>query len=128
MPWIWLPLEVVLAIHEDQLVQYGGAPGVRDQGLLESALARPLNLAAYGEPDVAALASAYACGIVRNHPFVDGNKRTGFALLEVFLIRNGWHVDADDIACIRAILELAAGNLDEQTFVGWVRAHLREDT
>lgn len=128
MPWIWLPLEVVLAIHEDQLVQYGGAPGVRDQGLLESALARPLNLAAYGEPDVAALASAYACGIVRNHPFVDGNKRTGFALLEVFLIRNGWHVHADDIACIRAILELAAGNLDEQTFVGWVRAHLREDT
>ena len=127
MPWIWIPLEVVLAIHEDQLAQYGGAPGVRDHGLLESALARPLNLAAYGEPDVAALASAYACGIVRNHPFVDGNMRTGFALLEVFHTRNRWLLDADDIACIRAMLEFAAGNLDEQTFAGWVRAHLRED-
>lgn len=127
MPWIWIPIEVVLAIHEDQLARYGGAPGVRDQGLLESALARPLNLAAYGEPDIAALAAAYACGIVRNHPFVDGNKRTGFALLEVFLIRNDWHLDANDIACIRAMLDLAADRLDEETFAGWVRAHLRED-
>ncbi len=118
----------MLAIHEDQLAQYGGAPGVRDHGLLESALARPLNLAAYGEPDVAALATAYAYGIVRNHPFVDGNKRTGFALLEVFLIRNGWHLDADDIACIQAMLGLAAGSLDEERFAEWVRAHLREAT
>ncbi len=128
MPWIWIPLDVVLAIHEDQLAQYGGAPGLRDQGLLESALARPLNLAAYGEPDVAGLATAYAYGIVRNHPFVDGNKRTGFALLEVFLIRNGWHLDADDIACIQAMLGLAAGDLDEERFAEWVRAHLREAT
>jgi len=127
VPWIGIPVEVVLAIHEDQLAQYGGAPDVRDQGLLESPLARPLNLAAYGEPDVAALAAAYACGVVRNHPFVDGNKRTGFALLEVFVIRNGWHLDADDIACIRAMLDLAAGRLDEDRFAGWVRAHLRED-
>lgn len=128
MPWIWVPLEVVLAIHEDQLAQYGGATGLRDQGLLESALARLLNLAAYGEPDVAALATAYGYGILRNHPFVDGNKRTGFALLEVFLIRNGWRLDADDIACIQAMLGLAAGNLDEERFAEWVRPHLREAT
>lgn len=96
---------------------------MRDKELLESALARPINLAVYGEPDVAALAAAYAIAIVRNHPFVDGNKRTGFALLEVFLVRNGWRLDADDLACIQAMFELAAGTLGEEAFAGWVRIH-----
>jgi death-on-curing protein len=126
MDWIWIPLEVVLAIHEDQLAQYGGAGGVRDEGLLQSALARPQNLAAYGDPDAAALGTGYAFGVVRNHPFVDGNKRTGFALLELFLARNGWRLTADDMACIQAMTALAASQLSESEFEEWVRAHLQE--
>ena len=124
--WIWIPLEVGLAIHEDQLAQYGGATGVRDKGLLESALARPQNLASYGEPDAAAIAAAYAYGIVRNQPFVDVNKRTAFALVEVFLVRNGWRLEVDDLGCIEAMLSLAEGKIDEQTFVNWMRAHARK--
>jgi death-on-curing protein len=126
MSWIWIPLEIVLAIHEEQLSEYGGAAGLRDEGLLQSALARPQNLAAYGEPDAAALAASYAFGVVRNHPFVDGNKRTGFALLELFLMRNGWQLAADDMACIQAMMELAASRIDEAVFADWVRTNTRK--
>jgi len=89
--WIWVDPTVVLAVHEEQLAEYGGSAGIRDAGLLESALARPKNLAAYGEPDVAELAASYGFGIARNHPFVDGNKRTAFVSVELFLRLNGYH-------------------------------------
>ena len=82
---VWLSQQIVLAIHDEQLAEHGGAAGVRDAGLLDSALARPLNRVAYGGPDIAELAALYALGIVRNHPFVDGNKRTGYVMLETFL-------------------------------------------
>ena len=89
--WIWLNKAVVIAVHEVQLAEHGGGAGVRDQNLLESALARPENLAAYGEPDAIDLAAAYGFGISRNHAFIDGNKRTGFVAAVMFLRLNGWH-------------------------------------
>ncbi len=125
--WTWISENVVLAIHEEQIDEHGGRLGIRDTGLLDSALARPRNLAAYapaGEPDPAALAAAYAFGVTRNHPFVDGNKRTGFVLLELFLRLNGFELAVDDEQCVTRMLELAAGTLTEQDLAAWVRAHI----
>ena len=122
MTWVWLDRQVVLAVHDEQLAEHGGATGIRDIGLLESALARPLNLVAYGEPDVAALAAAYGVGIASNHPFVDGNKRTAFVAVELFLALNGHALQADDVACVLAMLAVAAGDLDETAFATWIRA------
>jgi death-on-curing protein len=123
--WAWINPRVISAAHAEQLAEHGGAEGVRDQGLLESALARPMNLAAYGEPDVAALAAAYGFGIVRNHPYVDGNKRTGLVALELFLNLNGYELFADDAECVLTILALAAGSLEEAQLAEWVRANMR---
>lgn len=120
----WLRLEVVLAVHEQQIAEHGGAPGLRDRGLLESALARPQQKAAYGEPDLADLAAAYAFGIARNHPFVDGNKRVAFVALELFLRINGLELVADDAACLAVMLDLAAGELEEEALAEWIRARL----
>jgi len=120
----WLRLEVVLAVHEQQIAEHGGAPGLRDRGLLESALARPQEKAAYGEPDLADLAAAYAFGIARNHPFVDGNKRVAFVALELFLRINGLELVADDAACLAVMLDLAAGELEEEALAEWIRARL----
>jgi death-on-curing protein len=122
--WIWIERRVVLAVHDAQLVDHGGAAGVRDAGRLDSALARPLHLAAYGEPDAADLAASYAFGIARNHPFVDGNQRTAFVVLELFLALNGFGLEADDAACVLMMLALAAGELDEPTLAAWIRARL----
>ncbi len=122
--WTWIERGVVLAVHDAQLVDHGGAQGVRDSGLLDSALARPLHLANYGDPDAAELAASYAFGIARNHPFVDGNKRTAFVLLELFLALNGFDMKADDAACVLMILALAAGELDEAAAAAWIRARL----
>jgi death-on-curing protein len=119
--WIWVEEETVLAIHDAQLVEHGGRPGVRDLGLLQSALARLQNLAAYGGPDVLLLAAAYAFGIARNHLFVDGNKRTAFVVCELFLELNGHQLAADDAECIAAMLALAAGELGEDEFAAWLR-------
>jgi len=124
MRWNWLTLGVVIAIHDDQLASYGGARGIRDRGLLESALARPRNLLAYDTVDIAALAAAYGFGIVRNHPFVDGNKRTAFASIETFLRLNGRQLRASDEECILQMLSLAAGEIDEAAYANWVRTHL----
>ena len=121
---VWLRLDVILAIHDAQLAEHGGSTGLRDRGGLESALARPQNLAAYGAPDLAALAAAYAFGIVRNHPFVDGNKRTGLVALETFLDLNGAVLMADDAACVATFLSLAAGTLSEEALAAWVRTNL----
>jgi len=122
--WVWIERRVVIAAHNEQLAEHGGAAGTRDAGLLESALARAENLAAYGDPDVAALASAYGFGIVRNHPFVDGNKRAALIATELFLALNGFELVVGDVECVVTILALAAGDLDEAEFAAWLRAHL----
>jgi len=121
--WVWLDAEVLRAVHDEQLAEHGGAAGVRDEGLFESALARPENLAAYGQPDVAALAAAYGFGLARNHPFIDGNKRTAFVAVELFLECNGRRMTADDADCVLTMLAVAAGTLDETQFAAWIRQH-----
>ena len=123
--WIWLDAQVMRAVHEEQLAEHGGGSGVRDEGLFDSAMNRPLNLAAYGEPDAAALAAAYGFGLARNHPFVDGNKRTAFVAVELFLFLNGWALQADDAECVLTMLALAAGDLPEDAFADWLRQHIQ---
>ncbi len=123
--WVWLQAAVLRAVHDEQLLEHGGASGVRDEGLFESALARPLNLAAYGEPDVAELAASYGYGLARNHPFIDGNKRTAFVAVELFLALNGHELTADDPACVLTMLAVAAGTLEEPDFAAWLREHTR---
>jgi death-on-curing protein len=123
--WRWLAADVLLAVHEEQLAEHGGAAGVRDLGLFESALARPQNLAAYGDPDAAALAAAYGVGLAKNHPFTDGNKRTAFVAVELFLSLNGFDLVAEDAACVLTMLAVAAGTLDEAAFAALLRAHSR---
>ncbi len=128
MRWVWIADSVVSAIHEAQLAEHGGITGIRDEGLLASALARPRNLEAYGEDvDVSALAAAYAFGIARNHPFLDGNKRTAFVVMELFLDLNGWVLNSDDAGCISTMLALAAGDLSEKALVDWLRAHIARE-
>ena len=120
--WVWVEIAVVLAVHDEQLAEHGGATGLRDRGLLESPLARPRNLAAYDEQtDAAALAAAYAFGIARNHPFLDGNERTALVVLELFLGLNGHSLAAADESCVDTMLRLAAGDLDEESWTAWVR-------
>ena len=119
----WINPRVIRAINEEQLAEHGGAPGVRDEGLLESALARHQHLAAYGQPDITDLAAAYGYGMARNHPFVDGNKRTAFVAVELFLALNQLALTADDASCLLTTLALAAGDLSEADFAAWIRAH-----
>jgi death-on-curing protein len=122
--WTWIEESVVWAVHEAQLAEHGGAAGVRDAGLLASALARPLNLASYDEQaDAAALAAAYGFDIARNHPFIDGNKRTAFVCCELFLALNGVSLEADDGNCVSTMLALAAGDASEAEFAAWLRNH-----
>lgn len=123
--WISIDPAVVWAVHEAQLAEHGGAAGLRDGGLLESALARPENLAAYGAPDVADLAADYALWVERHHPFVDGNKRTAFVCSELFLVLNGYLLSASDTECVLTILALAAGDLSEAALADWIRTHSR---
>lgn len=122
--WTWVDAAVALAIHDEQLAEHGGASGVRDMGAFESAMARPVNLAAYGEPDAAALAAAYAFGLARNHAFVDGNKRTAYVVAEVFLALNGCSLTASDAESILTFLALAAGDLSEDALADWFRGHI----
>jgi death-on-curing protein len=122
---VWVAESADLAMHERLIDAYGGASGIRDRGLLESALARPQQLAAYGQsPDLVDLAAAYASGVVRNHPFLDGNQRTGFLTAYVFLARNGLQVIASEAEATQAVIELAAGTLDEAGFASWLRANV----
>jgi death-on-curing protein len=120
-PWRWISAPLIYAIHDQQLSEHGGPSGVRDQGAVESALARPRNLAAYGEPDAAALAAAYAFGLARNHGFVDGNKRTAWIAARLFLADNGVRLVFDKIEAVRVVEELAAGVVGEEEFAGWLR-------
>ncbi len=120
MKWRWVRADVVYAIHDAQLAEHGGSPGLRDKGALESALARPRNKAAYGKADAAALAAAYAYGLVRNHPFADGNKRTGWVVARVFLADNGYGLQFDPGDAVRTVEALAAG-MSEAELAGWLR-------
>jgi death on curing protein len=122
---VWLSRALVLAIHDEQLATHGGAIGIRDEGLLESTLARPLNRAGYGEPDSAELAALYAIAIARNHPFVDGNKRTAYVALETFLELNGCVFPVADAEAVVMTLAMAAGELSDDEFTTWVRLHAR---
>ena len=122
--FIWLLEETVLAFHEEQLAEHGGSVGIRDSGLLESALARPKQLAFYGNTDIAGLAAAYGFGLAKNHPFVDGNKRVAFVATETFLALNGMCLTADDSDCVSTLLQLASGEISEEGFADWLRKNM----
>ncbi len=123
---VWINKRLALAIHDRQLAEHGGGSGVRDEGLLDSALARPHQLFAYGDPppDLAALAASLAYGLARNHPFVDGNKRTAAVACETFIRLNSATLQADDLELYPLYLGLAEGSLDETGFADWLRKHL----
>lgn len=117
---VWVRRETVLALHEQLLAEFGGASGVRDASLLDSALARPRNRAAYGKPSVFELAASYGYGLIKNHPFVDGNKRTGFAIAVLFLELNGRRFRGAEVDAVIQILALAAGEKSEEAFAAWL--------
>ncbi|WP_425542446.1 type II toxin-antitoxin system death-on-curing family toxin [Sphingomonas oligophenolica] len=116
-------MAVALAAHNEQLAEHGGAVGVRDMSLLESAMARPLNLVVYEDPDIADLAASYAFGIARNHPFVDGNKRTAAVVSETFLLLNDHQLTCNDVELVTNFLALAAGELTVEALAAWFREH-----
>lgn len=122
----WLGVESVLVMHEEQIAEHGGGVGVRDLGLLDSALARPRNAWSYGQSDLVALGALYAAGVMRNHPFVDGNKRTGFLAAYAFLYVNGVEIIADEAEVVVQCLSLAAGEIDDAEFAAWLRENVRE--
>jgi len=122
--WKWLRSDTAEAIHEEQLAEHGGGTGTRDTGALLSALARPQNLAAYGNPDATELAAAYAFGVAKNHPFVDGNKRTAWVLAQLFLSKNGVHLKYSDGDAVIVMLELAAGETTEEELAAWFRERI----
>lgn len=122
---VWMLRETVLALHEQLLAEFGGSEGLRDTGLLESALTRPQNKLAYKTPSVFDLAAAYAFGLVKNHPFVDGNKRLGFAVAIVFLEMNGYRFTATEADATVKTLALAAGAMTEAAYAAWIKAHAR---
>ncbi|MES2988104.1 MAG: type II toxin-antitoxin system death-on-curing family toxin [Pseudomonadota bacterium] len=122
--WVWVDSAVAVAAHNEQLAEHGGPAGIRDPNMLESAMARPLNLVAYGDPDVAELAASYAFGIARNHPFVDGNKRTAAVVSETFLALNGYLLDCSDVELVVTFLALAAGEFTVEALGDWFRAHI----
>jgi death-on-curing protein len=120
----WVDKAVAVAIHDRQLAEHGGGSGLRDDGLFESALARPINRWAYGDDDPASLAAAYAFGIARNHPFVDGNKRTAWVLARLFLVLNGHNLVFEAADAVTTMLALAAGELSEEALADWFRKRL----
>ena len=124
--WRWVREDIVYAIHDRQLAEHGGPEGVRDAGALESALARPRNLAAYERPDVAALAAVHAFGLARRHPFANGNKRTAWVIARVFLAINGRRLEFDPPDAVRTMETLAAGTLSESELATWFRQRLRK--
>lgn len=123
MSWRWISKQALLLLHAESLAEHGGGQGLRDEGLLDSALARPQNLAAYGNPDHAALAASYGLGLAKNHAFVDGNKRAALLATGLFLYLNGWRLAASQADTTLAMLSLAAGELSEDAFAAWLRAH-----
>ena len=125
MKWRWIDRRTLVLLHDESIAEHGGASGIRDEGLFESALARPLNLAAYGEPDVAELAAAYGVGLAKNHAFVDGNKRVAFLAIGLFLALNGQRLVATQVDATLTMLAVAAGSLDEAGLAEWLRSHIQ---
>ncbi len=125
MTWRWIARPALELLHDESIAEHGGAAGLRDEGLLESALARPLNLAAYGEPDLAELAAAYGVGLAKNHAFVDGNKRVAFLAVGLFLALNGHRLVATQAEATLTMLAVAAGQMDEAAFAAWLREHVQ---
>ena len=123
--WRWLEAADLIALHREWVAEFGGPPGLRDEALLESAAARPKHLAAYGPASVFELAAAYAYGLARNHPFIDGNKRISLVAAFTFLELNGWQVQAEEAATVLVFLDLAAGKLDEKQLARWLEANSR---
>ncbi len=123
--WVWVPLDAVLAIHDEQISEHGGIPGVRDLAVVDSALARPRNAVAYGKPDAARLAAAYAFGLSSNHGFLDGNKRTDYVVAETFLDLNGYAMEAPDEAVVSTMMAVAAGVMPEEQLAKWFRSFVR---
>ncbi len=119
--WRWIDKRLLILLHDESLAMHGGASGLRDEGLLDSALARPLNLAVHGAPDLAALAASHASGLAQNHPFVDGNKRAAFLSVGLFLGLNGQRLTASQAEATVAVFGLASGDIDEPTFAAWLR-------
>jgi death-on-curing protein len=122
--WIWVRQDVVFALHDEQIAEHGGLSGIRDAALVESALARPLNLAAYGEPEAAELAAAYAFGLARNHPFADGNKRSAAVVALTFLLLNDVAFEITEAELVVMTMALAAGDLTEDEVARWFRDHI----
>ena len=123
MTWLWIDKRALLLLHDESLAEHGGAPGIRDERLLDSALARPLNLAAYGNPDFAELAASYAIGLANNHAFVDGNKRVALLAAGLFLYLNGYKLSVSQADATLTVFAVAAGEMDEAGFAGWLRRH-----
>ena len=126
MNWTWIDRRVLLMLHDESLAEHGGASGIRDEGLLDSALARPLNLAAYNEPDLAALAASYAVGLAKNHAFVDGNKRAAFLGMGLFLYLNGSKLIASQADATVTMLAVASGDIVEAALAEWIRRNMVE--
>jgi death on curing protein len=122
--WRWISKGALLLLHADSLAEHGGAVGLLDEGLLDSALAGSLNLVAYGKPDAAALAASYGVGLAKNHAFVDGNKRAAFLSVGLFLALNGWRLKAGEAEATLTMLDVASGALDETQFADWIRQHM----
>lgn len=121
--WNWVAKRALLLLHDESLAEHGGLPGLRDEGLLDSALARPLNLAAYGKPDLCELAAAYCVGLAKNHAFVDGNKRAAFLAMGLFLYVNGHRLVASQAEATLTVLAVASSEWDEATLAAWLRTH-----
>ncbi len=123
--WRWIDKQALCLLHDESLSEHGGSAGLRDEGLLESALARPQHLEVYGQPDLADLAAAYGVGLAKNHPFVDGNKRAAFLAVGIFLALNGHRLVATQAEAALAMLGVASGEIEEAAFAAWLRAHLK---
>jgi death-on-curing protein len=121
--WRWIERRALVLLHDESLAEHGGSAGIRDDDLLESALARARNLAVHGTPDIAELAAAYGAGLAKNHAFVDGNKRAAFLGVGLFLTLNGYRLVATQADATLTMLGVAAGEIDESTFAGWIREH-----
>lgn len=122
--WQWIDRNTLLLLHDESLALHGGASGIRDEGLLDSALARPINLAAYGEPDVAELAASYTFGLAKNHAFVDGNKRAAFLSIGLFVYANHYRLTATQADATLTMMSVAASELSEAALALWIRNHL----
>lgn len=123
MAWRWVDKNMLLLLHDESLAEHGGDSGMRDEGLLDSALARPVNLSLYENPDFAALAASYCVGMAKNHPFVDGNKRAAFLAAGLFLLLNGQRLTATQAEATLVVIDVAAGEISEEAFAEWIRQH-----